>query len=600
MGDKADWGDGFFKNCATSLGWDEAKQTIVCSPEWWEEHLARCNNCEKGIKCNHVKFRKQGPKFLDDLHIIFGKSHVSGASASCPGDVSSDEASDDDVAEVPKPAKTVNPGKNKRKGSSTIVRDKDEKSPFARMYKNTCLKIETAAEKICTSVEASSASPCNVVPTIKEAMKMVKDCGVEEKTALMHTATTLFMKPEFREMDGKLVDVAKEGQKGLLMLADLAQHASIMGEMANLYTERYLQKGAYRQTPETGIQWVMRLMDRPRYFYKMFRMSPEIFHALHDLLVSTYGLSSSNNVSSIESLTMFLWIVGGPQSFSQVESHFTRSLWTVHTKFHEVLKCLRKLAKNNITPRDTTFSTEHGRLREDRFWPYFKDAIGAIDGSHISVVVLLDETISHTCHHGYTSQNVLAICDFDMRFIFAVAGWPGSAHDSRILSHALANFPSFPMPPTGKYYLVDSGYPNRIGYLAPFKGTTYHIPEFRHRSGPPQGKYEVFNFLHSSLRNVIERSFGVLKQKWRILKGIPSFSPTTQKHIIMACLALHNFVRDSNLRDKEFERCDADEDYLLEDTSDTSDDESEDAENDDTMNTIRTRIADALISARGG
>ncbi|XP_025877483.1 uncharacterized protein [Oryza sativa Japonica Group] len=317
--------------------------------------------------------------------------------------------------------------------------------------------------------------------------------------------------------------------------------------MANLYTERYLQKGAYRQTPETGIQWVMRLMDRPRYFYKMFRMSPEIFHALHDLLVSTYGLSSSNNVSSIESLAMFLWIVGGPQSFSQVESHFTRSLWTVHTKFHEVLKCLRKLAKDNITPRDPTFSMEHGRLREDRFWPYFKDAIGAIDGS---------------------------------------------AHDSRILSHALANFPSFPMPPTG--------YPNRIGYLAPFKGTTYHIPEFRHRSGPPQGKYEVFNFLHSSLRNVIERSFGVLKQKWRILKGIPSFSHTTQKHIIMACLALHNFVRDSNLRDKEFERCDADEDYLLEDTSDTSDDESEDAENDDTMNTIRTRIADALISARGG
>ena len=169
----------------------------------------------------------------------------------------------------------------------------------------------------------------------------------------------------------------------------------------------------------------------------------------HDLLVSTYGLSSSNNVSSIESLAMFLWIVGGPQSFSQVESRFTRSLWTVHTKFHEVLKCLRKLAKDNITPRDPNFSMEHERLREDRFWPYFKDAIGAIDGSHIPVVVPVDETISHTCRHGYTSQNVLAICVFDMRFTFAVAGWPGFAHDSRILSHALANFPSFPMPPTG-------------------------------------------------------------------------------------------------------------------------------------------------------
>jgi hypothetical protein len=250
-------------------------------------------------------------------------------------------------------------------------------------------------------------------------------------------------------MHGRLPDVAKEGQKGLLMLAELAQHAAAMGEMGNLYTKRYLEKGPYRETPESGIQWVTRCMTTPRYFYKMFRMSPEIFHVLHDLLVSTYGLNSTNNVSSIESLAMFLWIVGGPESFSQAENRFTRSFWTVHTKFHEVLKCLCKLAKDNVTPRDPTFSTEHERLREDRFWPHFKDAIGAIDGSHIQVVVPLDETISHTCRHGYTSQNVLAICDFDMRFIFVVAGWPGSAHDSRILTHALANFSSFPVPPKG-------------------------------------------------------------------------------------------------------------------------------------------------------
>jgi hypothetical protein len=65
--------------------------------------------------------------------------------------------------------------------------------------------------------------------------------------------------------------------------------------------------------------------------------------ALHDLLFSKYGLTDTNNVSSIELLAMFLWIVRGPQSFSQAENRFTRSLWIVHTKFHEVLKCLRKL-----------------------------------------------------------------------------------------------------------------------------------------------------------------------------------------------------------------------------------------------------------------
>jgi hypothetical protein len=37
-------------------------------------------------------------------------------------------------------------------------------------------------------------------------------------------------------MDGRLADLAKEGKEGLLMLADLSQHAAVMGEMGNLYT----------------------------------------------------------------------------------------------------------------------------------------------------------------------------------------------------------------------------------------------------------------------------------------------------------------------------------------------------------------------------
>ena len=249
-------------------------------------------------------------------------------------------------------------------------------------------------------------------------------------------------------MDGHLGALA-EGKKGLLLLAELAQHATMVGGMGNSYAEKYLQKSAYIETPETGIQWVIRCMSMPRYVYRMFRMSPEVFNELHDMLVSNYGLTSNKNVSSIESLAMFLWIVGGSQSFSQAENRFTRSLWIVHIKFHEVLNCLRKLAKDSIMPRDPTFSTDHERVRENRFWPYFKGAIGAIDGSHVKLIVPLDEMVNHTNRRGYTSQNVLAICDFDMRFTFAVTGWPGSAHDSRILNHALANFPSFPVPPKG-------------------------------------------------------------------------------------------------------------------------------------------------------
>ena len=252
-------------------------------------------------------------------------------------------------------------------------------------------------------------------------------------------------------MDARMEEVAIKGQEGMKLLAELANQAAIMGNLGNLYVERYLNK-TYRVPQQTGLQWVMECYGRPRYFYKMFRMGTDVFMALHDLLVSAYGLTSTTNVSSIESLAMFLWIVGGPQSFAQAENHFVRSLWTVHTKFKEVLLCLRKLAKDNIKPRDPTFRHEHEKIKEERFWPHFKGAIGAIDGSHVPVSVPADDAVNHRCRHGFTSQNVLAVCDFDMRFTFVVAGWPGCAHDTRVLNHALAHFPSFPIPPKGIMY----------------------------------------------------------------------------------------------------------------------------------------------------
>lgn len=60
----------------------------------------------------------------------------------------------------------------------------------------------------------------------------------------------------------------------------------------------------------------------------------------------------------------------------------------------------------------------------------------------------------------------------------------------------------------GKYHLVDAGYPNRPGYLAPYKGERYHVPDF-HRGAAPRTPKEKFNKIHSSKCNVIERAFGV-------------------------------------------------------------------------------------------
>ncbi|XP_024456314.1 uncharacterized protein LOC18099588 [Populus trichocarpa] len=146
-----------------------------------------------------------------------------------------------------------------------------------------------------------------------------------------------------------------------------------------------------------------------------------------------------------------------------------------------------------------------------RFMPHFKNCVGAIDGTHVRACIPSAYQIPLIGRKGVPTQNVMAACSFDMQFMFVWAGWEGSAHDTRIFLEAIDNSNiKFPKPPEGKYYLVDAGYPNEYGYLGPYKGERYHFQEFRRR-GQPSGRKEVFNRAHSSLRNVIERSFGVWK-----------------------------------------------------------------------------------------
>ncbi|CAL5324843.1 unnamed protein product [Camellia sinensis] len=56
-----------------------------------------------------------------------------------------------------------------------------------------------------------------------------------------------------------------------------------------------------------------------------------------------------------------------------------------------------------------------------------------------------------------------------MQFIYVLPGWEGSASDSRVLRDAV-NRPNGLKVPTGHYYLIDAGYTNGEGFLAPYRG----------------------------------------------------------------------------------------------------------------------------------
>ena len=104
---------------------------------------------------------------------------------------------------------------------------------------------------------------------------------------------------------------------------------------------------------------------------------------------------------------------------------------------------------------------------------------------------------------------------------------------------------------SGKYYLVNSGYPNEHGFLGPYRGQRYHFQEF-HRRGQPQTREEIFNRAHSSVRCVIERTFGVWKKRWRILQNILSFPYKVQVQIVVTSIALHGYYRRKSQEDIAF------------------------------------------------
>ena len=105
--------------------------------------------------------------------------------------------------------------------------------------------------------------------------------------------------------------------------------------------------------------------------------------------------------------------------------------------------------------------------------------------------------------------------------------------------------------------------------MVPYRGVRYHLKEQRLASQKyyspivlpyyyytnsytrPENAKELFNLRHSSLRNAIERTFGVLKRKFKILRTAPEYSIETQIDIILALTALFNFtrIRDGNIVD---------------------------------------------------
>ena len=181
--------------------------------------------------------------------------------------------------------------------------------------------------------------------------------------------------------------------------------------------------------------------------------------------------------------------------------------------------------------------------RNPKYYPFFKDCIGALDGSHISAFIPLSKQAAWRNRKGSISQILLAACDIDIYFVYILAGWEGTANDRRVLNDATNK--GF-IAPSGKYYLADAGYSTTLMTLVLYRGVRYHLKEQAQQASKLQTKQELFNLRHSSLRNIIELLFGVIKRRFRILQTAPEHPMRTQVGMIYALTALNNFIYHHN------------------------------------------------------
>ncbi|WVZ88820.1 hypothetical protein U9M48_035291 [Paspalum notatum var. saurae] len=419
-------------------------------------------------------------------------------------------------------------------------------------------------KKIADSADAIATKRLGEV-TIKQVMDLVVACGATFGTNEHFIATKLFVKREQREMF-MILDTLSEDSSGTDSEEEDMEFIRMVLSGAQITTEyigTYIDKNPPRTSTLSGMGWLKETLHTPGECHSQLRMSTEVFMDLHDLLVRKYGLRASLHMSAYESLAIFLFICGGNESNRRSQNRFKHSGETISRKYDEVLNAIMAMAKDFIRPKNPNFPDVHSRIRDHRkAYPHFKDCISALDGTHIHVCLSPDDQIRFIGKSGIPTQNVLAVCDFDMRFTYVSTGQPGAMHDTSVLYSAIqVDDKFFPHPPRGKYYVVDAGYPNRLGYLAPYKGERYHVPEW-HRGMESKTPKEKFNRVHSSIRNVIDRCFGLLKMKWQILYNMPSYSMTKHKRIVVATMVVHNFIRKHRTEDLDFARFDRDLDFV--------------------------------------
>ncbi|XP_065357795.1 putative nuclease HARBI1 [Calliphora vicina] len=211
---------------------------------------------------------------------------------------------------------------------------------------------------------------------------------------------------------------------------------------------------------------------------------------------------------------------------------------TVSTLMWKVINAI----ENIICPLWIKLQMSEEEIRNSKAYFFQKfqipGVIGCIDGTHVKLLKPSEDASLYLNRKGAFSINTLIICDYKMQVRAVDACRPGSCHDSYIWHMSRARnffFNNYCNGNKNNWLLGDSGYGLEPYLITPYKnvvaGTTQH----------------KFNAKHASARNIVERTIGVLKSRFRCLLGTMRYTPLKTSQIINVCCAIHNICRRYNV-----------------------------------------------------
>ncbi|CAI0425131.1 unnamed protein product, partial [Linum tenue] len=222
-----------------------------------------------------------------------------------------------------------------------------------------------------------------------------------------------------------------------------------------------------------------------------------------------------------EQVARFLSILaqtGG--KYRNLAFYYHRSIGTISKHFHNVLRAVISLALQFLNQPSATTPVSSVIGSNSRFFLYFKDCIGAINGTHFRVKVNRASQTRFRGRKEWPTQNVLASCNFDLQFLYVLAGWEWTASDSRILKDALAR-PHGLVIPEGKFNLGDGALMLRASLLTSYRRVRYHLKGTKRKA--PMGdvstnQFEVMAVNMSRMASGIEKGNVIVERSAKAME----------------------------------------------------------------------------------